>query len=57
VELYKDSFRQDYQSPSLAKSFDVAFGDWGTSLLTEEQILYASREVCATYVVVKNLYY
>jgi hypothetical protein len=43
-------------STSLAKSADVAFGDWGRSLLSEEQIIYATREVCATFMVAKKLW-
>jgi hypothetical protein len=43
-------------STSLTKSADVAFGDWGSSLLSKKQIFYASNEVCATIVVAKQLY-
>jgi hypothetical protein len=56
VDLYKHYFPNDFLATSLAEITDVAFGDRGTSFLSEVQILSASREVYATYVTTKELY-
>jgi hypothetical protein len=55
VDLYKLLFGFTPVSESLAKSANVAFDDWGSSLLSDKQIYYASREVCATFMVAKHL--
>jgi hypothetical protein len=55
VDFYKHWFTCNNLTTSLAKSEDVAFGDWGTSLLSDEQIIYATMEVCATYMVANKL--
>jgi hypothetical protein len=56
LDLCKFVFGVYNVSTSLAKSVDVAFGDWGRSLLSEEQIIYATREVCVTFTVAKKLW-
>jgi hypothetical protein len=41
---------------SLGKSADIAFGDWGASVPSEEQICHANKDVYATVMVAEELF-
>jgi hypothetical protein len=46
--------RKGWWYTCLVKSSDIAFGDWGTSVLSEEQICHASKEIYATVFAAKS---
>jgi hypothetical protein len=54
-DLFKYVFKFPKWEKTFGKSTNVAFCDWGTSILSSDQIWHASMDVHATVMVVKEL--
>jgi hypothetical protein len=54
-DLFKYVFKFPKWEKSFGKSTNIAFSDWGTSILSRDQIWHASMDVHATVMIVKEL--